>query len=388
MFSLFPSPGDHVVVRPLTTDEWGQLEAMIETDPAVFLYALEHLEHFGLPAPSTLNLRRNPFGFMGIFAPEAATPCANSGFTADAGGGGIPEVTAQVRRKVARGLREVAVQLAPRAAQLTAPNRPSPVADPGTEVLDVVPAQRAHTESPLQLVGAFWLGSNCVPLTIPACARGAVAAVIARHRRSVASIFGSAEQVLPLWELLAPRMGRPLSVRPNQPLLTLDLSQDLADLADETLERPGLSAPPLSSGGARWARTSDRRSLLKASVAMFVEEVGYDPMTRDAAGYARRVEEYIRTGRSVVATNRDGVVVFKADLGLAHESYCQIQGVWLHPAYRGRGLSKTLLAQSFDLIRTRFPQISLYVNDYNHTARALYEALGMRQHDTFSTILF
>ncbi|WP_068167925.1 GNAT family N-acetyltransferase [Rothia sp. ND6WE1A] len=376
MFSFLQRSSRDALIRPLTMEDRANLEAMINTDPVAFLYAAEHLDLFGLPASSAMPALRTSAGFMGIFEPtsdETTAPVANAGLE--------PE---QHRR-------QSGLSLSPRIKQI-ADIFLSPIsqARPSSSELEDDGEEPLRSAAPIShvLVGAFWLGSNCVPLVIPDAYRAQVATVIARSSRTVASIFGAQQDVLGLWELLAPKMGKALSIRENQPLLYLPLDVSLERLAAQSLYRPDLEAPQVVAGGARWARTSDRQSLLKASVAMFTEEVGYDPMSRDPVGYARRVDEFIRTGRSVVATNDDGVVVFKADLGLAHADVCQIQGVWLHPAYRGFGLSEPLLAQAFQLIRPRFPHISLYVNDFNTRARKLYAALGMSEENTFATILF
>lgn len=384
MFSLFQRSVSDTLIRPLTTDDWGQLDAMIAQDPVAFLYAAEHLDHFGLPAPSALA-SRSGHGFMGIFVPaEKSRPVANPGlepapaparnldlvYTLGAASSSIAERLPATARRAAQKF------LSPLSQINEGDQSPAPATEP------------APPGGQLKLVGAFWLGSNLVPLVVPEQFRAAVAASITRSHRSLASIFGYADDVLPLWELIAGKLPLPLSVRENQPLMVLPDSADLEAVGRASLYREGLQAPQLSEDGARWARTSDRRSLLKASVAMFTEEVGYDPLSRDPAGYTRRVDEFVRTGRTVVATNTEGVVVFKADLGLAFGEHCQIQGVWLHPAYRGRGLSTPLLAQAFELIKPRFPQISLYVNDFNTRARKLYESIGMEQIGTFATVVF
>lgn len=368
-----------MVIRPLTASDWGALEQLIATDPVAFLYAAEHLETFGLPQRALPLNHRPAVGFMGIFESEPPVDRA-----ATAGAATPVPVQESLPDVVARAKQAAGVFLGP----ISSKRKASAEVTHSSEK-QVLSQQYAEANSPAErLVGAFWLGSNCVPLVIPERYRPQVAHLIAKSSRTVASIFGVSTDVLPLWELVQHRMGKPLSVRENQPLLYLDPERSLNSTLTDSLHRPQLAAPQIVPAGTRWARHSDRRSLLKASVAMFTEEVGYDPLTRDPAGYARRVDEFIRAGRSVVATNTDGVVVFKTDLGLAHADSCQIQGVWLHPAYRGFGLSEPLLAQAFQLIRPRYPHISLYVNDYNVRARKLYEALGMEQINTFSTILF
>ena len=67
---------------------------------------------------------------------------------------------------------------------------------------------------------------------------------------------------------------------------------------------------------------------------------------------------------------------------------CQVQGVWVRPELRGQGLGTTALAAVFAQALRLAPTVSLYVNDYNAPARAVYERLGMRQVASLSTVLF
>ncbi|MFW0108244.1 GNAT family N-acetyltransferase [Rothia sp. P7181] len=387
MLSFFQRNTDDVLIRPLTTDDWDELEKMIALDPIKNLYASEHLERFGLPTPSALSGYRHNYGFMGIFLPVYENaPLAQHGVELTYGTseedrkplGGSEKIGHTVKRITGKLVEKITPELL----------RPIPLPN---EILDS--AEKGSQEQPatfFTMVGAFWLGSNCVPILIPKEYRKHVSTVIARSLKYIACIIGEAEDALGLWSLLQSKTGTPHSVCENQPLLYLDPQKSLETLTTQKIQplQVTLDVPPIAENPVRWARTSDRDSLLKASVAMFIEEIGYDPMDRDAIGYAQRVEEYIRTGRSLVATNDDGVVIFKADLGLAYSDLCQIQGVWLHPAYRGVGLSAPLLAQAIELIRPRFPHISLYVNNHNQPAYRLYQSLGMEQYGTFATITF
>lgn len=236
------------------------------------------------------------------------------------------------------------------------------------------------------LVGALWLGANCLPLDLPAAYYRQVARYILRQKRQVGSIFGPQDQVLGLWEKISGRMPSPFDLRPSQPLLALTSYKQLVSLAALPLDRPQLKLPQVLP--VRWAQPADGPSLLPASVAMFTEEVGYDPMIRDPRGYSQRLDQLLGSGRSLLAVNREGVVVFKVDLGLVAGQDCQLQGVWLHPAYRGQKLAAPLLAQALQLISQRYRQISLYVNDYNQPARALYARCGFEQVGTYASILF
>ena len=74
--------------------------------------------------------------------------------------------------------------------------------------------------------------------------------------------------------------------------------------------------------------------------------------------------------------------------GAVTRDVTQVQGVWMNPSYRGRGLSAGYMAAVVDLARTLAPVTSLYVNDFNSRARATYERVGFRQVGTFATVLF
>ncbi len=75
--------------------------------------------------------------------------------------------------------------------------------------------------------------------------------------------------------------------------------------------------------------------------------------------------------------------------GAATSQVCQVQGVWVHPAVRGRGLSVSGVAAVVELARSQVaPVVSLYVNEYNAPARRSYERVGFQTVGTFTSVLF
>ena len=106
------------------------------------------------------------------------------------------------------------------------------------------------------------------------------------------------------------------------------------------------------------------------------------------ASYRARVAELIRSGRAF-ARIEDGRVVFKAEVGSATRAACQVQGVWVPPDLRGRGLSETgMSAVVREALRSVAPTVSLYVNDYNTRARAAYRRVGFTELGSFMSVLF
>ncbi|MFF1839714.1 GNAT family N-acetyltransferase [Streptomyces sp. NPDC058231] len=216
-------------------------------------------------------------------------------------------------------------------------------------------------------------GANLVPICATPEAIRAFADRARRTGRRCSSIVGPAEPTAQLWRLLEPGWGPAREVRANQPLM---ITESLA--ADVTPD-------PL----VRRIRKDEIDVLMPACVAMFTEEVGISPLAGDGGLlYQARVAELIGTGRAF-ARIEDGKVVFKAEIGAATPQACQIQGVWVAPEYRGRGLSETGMAAVLRYaLADVAPIVSLYVNDYNTAARKAYTRVGFRETGAFMSVLF
>jgi uncharacterized protein len=219
---------------------------------------------------------------------------------------------------------------------------------------------------------ACYSGANLVPVGANRAALRAFAERARRQGRRCSSIVGPAESVLPMWGMLRPYWGRAREVRQCQPLLAT--SQD----------------PPLPpDAGVRRVQPHQFGALLPACIAMFTEEVGISPMGADGgAAYRQRVRELVEDGRAY-ARFAGSEVVFKAEIGAVTKEACQVQGVWVHPRWRGRGLAAPGTAAVLRAaLRDIAPTVSLYVNDYNQAARAAYRRCGFREVGTFATVLF
>ncbi|TLQ43383.1 GNAT family N-acetyltransferase [Streptomyces marianii] len=216
-------------------------------------------------------------------------------------------------------------------------------------------------------------GANLVPICATPEAVRAFADRARRAGRRCSSIVGPAETTSALWKLLEPSWGPAREVRAHQPLMVT-----------ESLPRDIEPDPYV-----RRIRKDEMEVIMPACVAMFTEEVGVSPMAGDGGLlYQARIAELVGTGRSFARID-DGKVVFKAEIGAATPLACQIQGVWVAPEYRGRGLSETGMAAviSYALADVA-PLVSLYVNDYNTAARAAYRRVGFREVGAFMSVLF
>ncbi|WP_422752840.1 GNAT family N-acetyltransferase [Micromonospora sp. WMMD708] len=217
-----------------------------------------------------------------------------------------------------------------------------------------------------------WLGGNLTPILATDSAVAAFAEQLSGEERLCSSIVGRADAVLGLWDRLAEHWGPPRDVRPNQPLL-----------ATET--PPAIPVDP----EVRRVRPDEVHLLFPAAVAMYAEEVGVSPLADDGGrAYRRRVEDLVRAGRAY-ARMVDGEVVFKAELAVVTRRTAQVQGVWVAPAWRGRGIASAAMAAVVrDALLRVAPTVSLYVNDFNRPARRVYERCGFHRVGTLATILF
>jgi uncharacterized protein len=222
-----------------------------------------------------------------------------------------------------------------------------------------------------RLTSVCYSGANLVPVEASSAAVAAYAARARLQGRRCSSIVGPADAVAELWSLLEPHWGVPREIRPVQPVMRI-------------------SGPPLAEPDplVRQVSPHELDVMLPACIAMFTEEVGVSPIGSDGgAAYRSRVAELIRAGRSYARID-DGSVIFKAEIGAVTPFACQVQGVWVPPAARGRGHAIRGMAAVVVAALRIAPIVSLYVNDFNAPARAAYQKAGFTETGAFMSVLF
>lgn len=230
-------------------------------------------------------------------------------------------------------------------------------------------------DRPRQLLHA---GSNLVPVIVadfgddPDDVLRAFAEVLGPRRCH--AIVGPAGTALALFERLGGRpaggYSRPREIRAHQPLM----------IARRAVTLPAAPVVPIT--------IAHYESYVAAAVSMYTEEVGQNPLAAgNRSGYRAHCRQLIETGRAFGIVT-DGHVVFKADVGAASGEVAQIQGVWLAPHLRGRGLAAPAMAAATAAVQERYPVVSLYVNDFNVRAVRAYERAGYDVVDRFATVLY
>ncbi len=140
-------------------------------------------------------------------------------------------------------------------------------------------------------------------------------------------VIGEERAVGELWEAARRRMPRPRDDRPGQPVYALRERRSRA--------RPG-SARRACSISSCSCRRAPRR---------IGEEIGVDPLKRDADGFRWRTRQQIEEGRSWLWLE-EGVIRFKAEASAWTPAAVQLQQVWVDPQARRRGYARRALATS------------------------------------------
>src|SRR5438132_11971230 len=154
------------------------------------------------------------------------------------------------------------------------------------------------------------------PADIADAAIAIVAERLVTRMMPVRAIISPAPLVEALWMRVRNRLDPPTVVRMNQPIYAVRGRFDYPDLHD-----------------ASYASMRDLDLLVPACAAMHAEEVGIDPLERDAAGYRERVRELIEKKRSVIRKVQ-GVIAAKCEYSAVTPHCVQLMDVWTHPRHR------------------------------------------------------
>jgi uncharacterized protein len=207
------------------------------------------------------------------------------------------------------------------------------------------------------------VGVNAVP-------SGTGCGVFAREvaRAAPRMLIGETGAVSELWEEARARLPSPREDRPRQPVFLIR------------------DAPPAGETALRPAAASDLDLLIPACAAAHEQEIGVDPLRRDAEGFRWRTRTQIEEGRSWL-WEEDGVILFKAEASAWTPSAVQLQQVWVDPAARRRGYGARGLRDLCRLLLERVPAVCLFVRAENAPAIRLYETIGMQHVLDYRSVL-
>jgi ribosomal protein S18 acetylase RimI-like enzyme len=215
-----------------------------------------------------------------------------------------------------------------------------------------------------RLTALCHVGANVVP-SGSGC--GAFAEAAARSRARM--VIGEESAVGELWQAASGRMPRPRADRPGQPVYVLD------------------EPPEPGETGLREATPADLDLLVPACARAHEEEIGLNPLRRDADGFRWRTRAQIGEGRSWI-WSENGTILFKAEASAWTPQVVQLQQVWVDPAVRGRGHAKRGMRDLCRRLLGVVPAVCLFVRADNAAAMRVYEAVGMRRTISYRSLVF
>ena len=208
------------------------------------------------------------------------------------------------------------------------------------------------------------VGVNAVP-----SGRGCAAFGRAVSRAAPRMLIGEAGAVGELWRAARGKLPRPREDRPRQPVFVL---REVGD------------APRT---GLRPATLADLDLLVPACAAAHQEELGIDPLARDAEGFRWRTRAQIEERRSWLWAE-NGVLLFKAEASAWTPSAVQLQQVWVDPEARRQGYGARGLLDLCRLLLEQVPAVCLFVRAENEPAIRLYRRIGMEHLLDYRSLLF
>jgi RimJ/RimL family protein N-acetyltransferase len=190
------------------------------------------------------------------------------------------------------------------------------------------------------------------------------------RRRSARMIVGDRDTVRAFWRLVGHYLGRPRLVRDRQLVMMVD-RQHLRSYEHRV--------------SVRLAEMDEWSAVADSSASMIRHELEYDPrhgLPNFDVGIRQMIEQ--KLWWVGIANDRIG---FFCNVGPWSDRTAQLQGIWTPPSLRGQGLATASLAAICDRLLERLPTLSLYVNDFNEAAIALYHRVGFEHIGDFQTIL-
>ncbi len=193
----------------------------------------------------------------------------------------------------------------------------------------------------------------------------------AKRHRGERMIVGARNTVSAFWEAVRGWHAAPRLVRDRQLVMMLDRAH-LRSYERRVIVRHAVME--------EWNAVAD------SSAQMVRQELAYEPR-RGSSQFGASIRQMIETKLWWIGSE-NGRPCFFCNVGPWCKQTIQLQGVWTPPELRGRGLATASLAAICDRLLEVSPTLSLYVNDFNDAAIALYRRVGFEHVGDFKTMLF
>jgi ribosomal protein S18 acetylase RimI-like enzyme len=139
--------------------------------------------------------------------------------------------------------------------------------------------------------------------------------------------------------------------------------------------------------GLRPATREDLEPVVQAQAAMACEISGVDPLKKDPAGFRERYLRRIEMKRVWVVIE-NGQLIFKTDIIADTPQAIYIEGVYVRPADRGKGVGHRCVTALGRILLKRSKAIYLFVENENTPTQSFYLNLGFTPAGQYDLLYF
>jgi predicted GNAT family acetyltransferase len=137
--------------------------------------------------------------------------------------------------------------------------------------------------------------------------------------------------------------------------------------------------------GLRLATLNDLDQVAPVQAAMAEDESGTNPLEIDPEGFRARCARRIEMGR-VWVLEEEGKLIFKADVMADTPDVVYLEGIWVNPTERGKGIGRECLRQLCQELLTRTRSVSVLVNEENKRAHTFYRMCNFKMRGVYDSI--
>jgi predicted GNAT family acetyltransferase len=181
-------------------------------------------------------------------------------------------------------------------------------------------------------------------------------------------LMGEQEMIERFWKFYAPN-GQPKRRAAREVLF--ELSKQPAQSDEVT--------------NLRLAEVSDLSQVVPVHATMAFAESGVNPLEVDAKGFRQRCRRRIEKQRTWVLVEHDQLI-FKADIVSDTREVVYLEGVYVDPEHRGKGLGSRCLKQLTRTLLNRSRSVSVLVDQERQPAQEFFKKLGFVSRGLYDTI--
>jgi len=139
--------------------------------------------------------------------------------------------------------------------------------------------------------------------------------------------------------------------------------------------------------GLRPATTEDLEPVVRAQAGMALATSGVDPLKQDPIGFRNRYRRRIEQQR-VWVLMKNGRLVFKLDVIADTPKAAYIEGVYVNPKERGKGLGQRCLTEVGHILLQHTDALYLFIESEDTRTRSFYSRLGFESSGQYDLLYF